>query len=398
MANGIQAAPSGLTAAILTAATAAGAFAPAALLVTTKTLAMTTLQKTLVTVTVAVLAGTGVYQAHKSAQLRKQVQTLQQQQAPLLSRIEQLQRERDAATNRPADQPGLTSRQISELAKLRGEIGRLRQDSRELARLKNDRANSAGATDPEIDAALTSIEVQANQLKQRLEEWPQLKIPEIGLLTGKDWVDLIGRRAGPSGRLKLEDEDDYRSAIGMIRSEAKRKFGAQLHQALRKYIGAHEGELPSDLSQLQDYFDQPIDDALLQRYAMLKSGKVSDAGNAYLVGEIAPPVDEEHDSRVAFSLGGTFEQSASAQARARGPDRSPEIVWAAMLEQAKANQGRLSRDPSALAPYLSQPLDSTKVKSILSQIPENVITADQLKAGLNSRPVWLPPQPPNPFD
>lgn len=396
MANGIQAAPSGLTAAILTATTAAGASPAAALLATTKTLAMTTLQKTLVTVTVAVLAGTGVYQTHRSAQLRKQVQSLQDQQAPLLSLIEQLQRERDAATNRLADDSGLSNRQISELAKLRGEVGRLRQDSRELARLKNDRANPAGA-DPDIDAALRSIEAQASQLKQRLEEWPQLKIPEIALLTGKDWIDLIGR-ASPSGEFKLEDENDYRFAIGRVRSEAKKKFGAQLQQALRKYVGAHEGKLPSDLSQLQEYFDQPIDAAVLQRYAMLKSGKASDAGNAYLVREIAPPVDEDHDSRLAFSLGNTFEQSASAQARARGPDRSPEVVWAAMLEQAKANQGKLSRDPSVLAPYLSQPLDSAKLNRILSQIPEEVITADQLKAGLNSRPVWPPPQPPNPFD
>ncbi|MHC1763241.1 MAG: hypothetical protein AB9869_02890 [Verrucomicrobiia bacterium] len=146
----------------------------------------------------------------------------------------------------------------------------------------------------------------------------------------------------------------------MVRSEAKRKFGAQLQQALRKYVGSHEGELPSDLSHLQDYFDQPIDDAVLQRYAMLKAGEVSDTGDGYLVGEMAPPVDKEHDSRVAFSLGGTFEQSASANARARGPDRSPEVVWAAMLEQAKVNQGRLSRDPLALG---ALPLPAARLRA-----------------------------------
>ena len=396
-ANGIQAAPAGLTAAILSAAAVAGASASTtALFAATKTLAMTTLQKALVTVTAAVLA-TGIYQTHRVAQLRQQVRALQHEQAPLQSLVEQLRRERDAALHRPANEFGLSSSQVTELAKLRGEVGRLRQDSRDLSRLKNGGAGSSGTTDPEIDAELKLIEVQANKLKRRLEESPELKIPEIALLTGKDWLDLVGMR-GPQRKLKLDSEEDYRSSIGRVRSVAKQKFGEQLQQALRKYVGAHEGVLPSELPQLQEYFDQPIDDAILQRYAMIKTGKVTDASIEYLVREIASPVDEDHDTRLAFSLTGIYEQSASASARARGPDRSPEVVWAAMLEQAKANEGRLSRDPSALADYFAQPLDTAKVKNILSQIPENVITADELKAGLNSRQAWLPPSSPNPFE
>ncbi|HSY17657.1 MAG TPA: sigma-70 family RNA polymerase sigma factor [Candidatus Acidoferrales bacterium] len=101
-ANAIQAVPAGLVAAITTTALAGTAASTATLIAATKTIAMTTLQKTLVTAALATAIGTGIYEAHQAAQLRDQVQILQQQQAPLAGQIEQLQRERDEAMNRIA--------------------------------------------------------------------------------------------------------------------------------------------------------------------------------------------------------------------------------------------------------------------------------------------------------
>ena len=99
-ANTVQAAPAGLTASISAAALAGTAAATSTIVATaTKTIAMTTFQKTLVTATVAVLAGAGIYEARQAAQLRDQVQTLQQQQVPMTEQVRQLQGERDKATN-----------------------------------------------------------------------------------------------------------------------------------------------------------------------------------------------------------------------------------------------------------------------------------------------------------
>lgn len=67
-----------------------------------KVIAMTALQKPLVTATLAALAGAGIYEARQASQLRDRVQTLQQQQAPLAEQIQQVQQERDDATNRLA--------------------------------------------------------------------------------------------------------------------------------------------------------------------------------------------------------------------------------------------------------------------------------------------------------
>jgi len=79
-ANAVHAAPVGLAVTISTVATLAGtAIATTATATATKAIAMTTLQKTIVTATVAVLAGVGVYEARQVSQLRAQVRTIQQQ-------------------------------------------------------------------------------------------------------------------------------------------------------------------------------------------------------------------------------------------------------------------------------------------------------------------------------
>jgi tetratricopeptide (TPR) repeat protein len=141
-ANAVQAAPVGLAVTISAAVLAGTATTTSTLIAaTTKTIAMTTLQKTLVTATVAVLAGAGIYEARQAAQLRDQVQTLQKQQAPLAEQVQQLQIERDAASNRAA---GLTEELVeakknnSELLRLRGEIGVLRAQKAMANNANND--------------------------------------------------------------------------------------------------------------------------------------------------------------------------------------------------------------------------------------------------------------------
>jgi len=72
-ANAVQAAPVGLALTISTASALAGTTITATATATataTKVFAMTTLQKTLITATVAVAVGTGIYEAHQASSLR----------------------------------------------------------------------------------------------------------------------------------------------------------------------------------------------------------------------------------------------------------------------------------------------------------------------------------------
>jgi RNA polymerase sigma factor (sigma-70 family) len=136
-ANAVQAAPVGLAVTISTAAALAGTtIATTATATTIKTIAMTTLQKTLVTAVITAAVGTGIYQARQVSTLRSQIQSLQQQQAPLAEQIQQLTRDYSDATNRLAalnDDNERLNRNPGELLKLREEVTRLRHLQNDLA-------------------------------------------------------------------------------------------------------------------------------------------------------------------------------------------------------------------------------------------------------------------------
>jgi RNA polymerase sigma factor (sigma-70 family) len=124
--NAVQAAPAALTGNICTAALAGATVSTSAIFTATKTIAMTTLQKTLVTITVAALAGVSGYEAFHAADLNQQIQTARREQAPLTQQIQQLQSERDEATQA--------------LAQLRAENRRLNQNQSELLELRGKAA------------------------------------------------------------------------------------------------------------------------------------------------------------------------------------------------------------------------------------------------------------------
>ncbi len=102
-ANAVQSAPVGLAVAISAVSVLAGAaLQTSTAIAATKVIAMTTLQKTVIGATLAVAVGTGVYEARQNSRLREQVQSLEQQQAPLSEQVQQLTRERDDAIKRLA--------------------------------------------------------------------------------------------------------------------------------------------------------------------------------------------------------------------------------------------------------------------------------------------------------
>lgn len=189
-ANAVQAAPVGLAVTISTAAALAGTgIATTATAATIKTIAMTTLQKTLVTAAVAVLAGAGLYEARQAAQLRVQNQTLHQLQAPLAEQIRQLRGERDAAAKRLAALANEMERvkgNSSELLKLRGEVTRLRNEATAAA------------------VAINSNHFQADVL-QILSNTPPVRTYLATVMTELTWDQVIvtGGWKIPSGKRVL---------------------------------------------------------------------------------------------------------------------------------------------------------------------------------------------------
>ncbi len=357
-ANAVQAAPVGLAVTISTAATLAGTtIATTATATTIKTIAMTSLQKTLIGATIVAALGTGIYEARLASIYRQEGHYIREQQMSLMHQLHQATRERDDATNK--------------LSLSQSEIGMLRQNSAELPRLRGEVArmkstHAAAANDPTLEAADKSWTARASKLKQRLEQMPDKNIPELQFLTDKDWFDAV------KNAKQLETDADFRQALNNLRNSAKNTFGDMTREALKKYAEANSGLLPGDWSQLKRFFETPVDDAILERYSLIQTGKLADVPRTeFLFVEKAPPVDDEYDSFHEFRMDGTRSSSVN------GPG---DIVWQGLIQFSKAHDGLLPADASQLARYLKRPLDQAKVRDILRSIPPGITTMEQLKA------------------
>ena len=256
-ANAVQAAPVGLAVTISSAVVLAGtAVQTSTVIAATKAIAMTTLQKTLITATVAVVAGAGIYEARQAATLRSQVQILQQQQAPLAEQILQLQRERNDATNR--------------LATLADELAKAKSNNLELMKLRGQMTQLRNETVVENDPAFQKARLwMAKELKlrQQFEQHPDQWIPEMKFLSSEEWLD-------EARKADLDTANGMRCALSNVRSTAVWKFASKISQALQAYLITHNQQLPDSPSQLSAYFHPSVDDAdkILSRYGML-SGK-----------------------------------------------------------------------------------------------------------------------------
>ena len=295
-ANAVQAVPLGLAAKI-----SAAALLAATTLTTTTAVVMTTLQKTIIGATLAAAVGTGIYEARQASNARAEAQTLKQQQA---DQIRQLTRERDAALHQLAtlrDDNERLNRNTSELLKLRGETARLRGDSQELAQLKAAKASDKEGT---LEAAAKAWLARVNRLKDRLDQSPDKKIPELQFLTDKDWVYFGGYIDPDELRIPLLFSD--------LRLRSKEKFARLTGAALVNYIEANNGQTPTDISQLVPYFTSPVSDSILQRYQVVRAGKLSEVSlihgidcpeSGWLIAE-KNPVDPEADTLFKIGLSG----------------------------------------------------------------------------------------------
>ena len=303
-ANAVQAAPIGLAATISAAAILAGiAVQTSIIIAATKTIAMTTFQKTLVTAALTAAVGTGIFEAHQAAQLREQNQMLRQQQAPLVSQIRQLQSERDDATSRLANLLAENSQLKSnpneaELLKLRAEVTRFRE---------------ASAKASEVDSRVSLMKswlAREDRLKQVVEQYPGKKTPELQLLSEQDWLN-------EAKDANFDTDKDIQRTLANLRNAAGYKFAQIASDAVKKYMAANNDQFPTDLAQLQPYFNTPISDAILSRWGIMPQSAFPNQkmGGDWVIA-VKDPVDRELDSSVVIgpgSYGSSDYQSVDVQ-------------------------------------------------------------------------------------
>lgn len=252
-AKAVEAAPAGLAAAIATALPISGAvLGGAATLQLATAITMTTIQKLALTAAVAAALGTAVYEQHRLSQVRQQVQALQQQQGPLAAQINALTQERDrlAASLKAAEAQHRAD--VAALPKLRAEVTRLRNEARDAAQTK------PGPGGPVSETLATKVAL----LRQKLEQMPGQKIPELKFADEVDWLKA-------AKRVQTDSDEDVRKGLSLLRTLADIKAVPYLQSALQAYIAANKGNPLTSMDQLKPFVQPPLDDAILDRYEPL---------------------------------------------------------------------------------------------------------------------------------
>ncbi|HWC59940.1 MAG TPA: sigma-70 family RNA polymerase sigma factor [Verrucomicrobiae bacterium] len=320
-ANAVQSAPLALAGTISSTVILTGTTIHTSIAITaTKAIAMTLFQKALVTTTVAVIAGAGIYEAHRATQLRQQVETLQQQQAPLVAQVQQLQQERNEATNQIAsltDELDKIKNGNLELLKLRGQVTVLQNELTKQMANKSAPDNNLTNTDDD-----PPYKRHAKLLMAYFDANPSAQIPEMKLLPKDFLASIYGlavklaaqdnpAKYGKQGffdenRIGLETNEEYRRAASELRSYAEYSLAPTLVTALKDYLQANNGAYPKSVSEIQPFLSSPIDPTILQRYDIQPASNYSKIQSKYIStarmdGFVITPrtaVDEDFDHRI----------------------------------------------------------------------------------------------------
>jgi hypothetical protein len=259
-ANAVQAAPVGL---VVTISTATAAFtgttvAVSATATATKTMVMTTLQKTIIAATIAVALSAGIYQGRQVSHLTEQNQSIQRRQTQLAGLVQELQRAHDTATNRLAvlseENAQLKSgQQLTELLKLRGQVGLLRKS---LSSVTNPPSTiSILLNDPvfkEIvhQKQLEDIKERYDTLFEELKLTPE-QIEKFTELHGELWMK--GSELGSNA-----DDEAAQQAVIKAKEELEKQLKSMLGEAGYARYDEFNDEIPARaaISQLEDELEE----------------------------------------------------------------------------------------------------------------------------------------------
>ncbi len=176
-------------------------------------------------------------------------------------------------------------------------------------------------------------------------------------LTDDKWLDLVKD-------LNMDSEDELRFAMHSVRTSAKMNSAPIIQDALKKFIEANTGNWPTDVSQLNPFFDDPIGEAIVQRYKILdkeatRSGWLE---GMVLIEKVA--TDKWRETQVAigptnYGLGPTPEPVHLA---------FPQALKAAMESYQVQNPQKVPADFNELRPYLTTPEEQVALDKLIKAL------------------------------
>lgn len=233
-ANAVQAVPAGLAATITAAALSGTTITTTAVFATTKAIAMTTLQKTVITAVLAATVGTGIYEARQAANARAEVHTLQQQQA---EQVEQMQRDADERARQLAtlrDENHRLTRDTSDLLRLRRDIGELRSQTKTYEEIRKENAQLRSS----LDKAGQAQQTPTNNYPM----WWRQKAPLVASILSKSVLSYAAQNHGQLPKNVSEASGLFKDALQpdpVLQDESALAESAKLFQLV--FQGSNEG-------------------------------------------------------------------------------------------------------------------------------------------------------------
>jgi RNA polymerase sigma factor (sigma-70 family) len=343
-AQALHAAPVGLGATISAVAfSGAAAIHPVTTIAATKAIAMTMIQKTLITTAFAAAVGTGLYEARQASHYQEEALAAKQQQDALAQQNLKLQNERDDVTNQIATLKSEASKfrsNTSELVKLRREVSRLRDASKAVAQRN---ASAAEVNDP-IDSTMKSWADRSKKLKEMIAQTPNQQIPEFKLLKDQDWLDAVKNVD------QLNTDADYAKAVDALKSAARNEFAGAVQNAFNQFAQNNSGQSPTDFAQIKTYLGDAGDDSILQGYQFAGPGQVYQKPNFQTDAD-----GNFYASSLQISQGGSVSSSVNS-----GDDlKQPILAFAA------ANPGQSITDPAQLLPYVQTEAEKKALQQVI---------------------------------
>ena len=293
--NAVQTAPVGLAAALTTVSLSGAAAGTATTLTFLELMTMTKFKAGVISaIVIASVVTPLMVQQQAQVRLRNQDGALRQQTDQLAN----LQEQNERLSNLLAKVNGFRSPsndQLSELMRLRGEIGRLQTAVQELTGPKTKEPLSR----EEVLASMRQMYLgRVDRLKQLFTTNPAEAVPELQFVTDDEWLRLVEYD-------HHEIDPDNRRVMSLARSGAQIRFAhTVLDHALEEYGKNNGGQFPTDLSLLAPYFKSPVDDSILRNWTILPTSSLPSGMRVdedWVITQKAP-VNAELDQRVVIGM------------------------------------------------------------------------------------------------
>lgn len=250
-------------------------------------------------------------------------------------------------------------KRMQEIKLLREENSRLRDQRSQLA---EKLANLQGSVQPLAEHGLPGPVVRFQpggqvgrvlKLRDFLAEHPEETVPELRLLDDQAWL-----RA--ANGMSSDTEADLQKGAALLRS-----FGEQaamqplLYPALKGFMAANGGQIPSDPSQLAPYLSNPPDAEFLSTFKIFDGTAhfpTSD-GSTYVLQTV--PADGWYNYRLLLTSSGIMAGD--------GIDGPGPLIEEAITKFRQAT-GTSPTDVSQITPYLQSPLDSGTATAVFRAI------------------------------